>query len=110
MISTDVAVIGGGAAGLMAAITAARQGAKTAVIEHMDRVGKKILATGNGKCNLPMRSRVSLITGEKTLHLYCLYLGSLASRKRCVFLRRSAFIQSAETVIITLPANRRHPF
>lgn len=51
MIQTDVTVIGGGAAGLMAAITAARCGAKTVIIEHMDRVGKKILATGNGKCN-----------------------------------------------------------
>lgn len=51
MISTDIIVIGGGAAGLMAAITAARCGAKTLIIEHMDRVGKKILSTGNGKCN-----------------------------------------------------------
>jgi len=51
MINTDIAVVGGGAAGLMAAITAARCGARTAVIEHMDRVGKKILSTGNGKCN-----------------------------------------------------------
>lgn len=51
MISTDVTVIGGGAAGLMAAITAAGCGAKTIIIEHMDRVGKKILSTGNGKCN-----------------------------------------------------------
>lgn len=51
MINTDVTVIGGGAAGLMAAITAAGCGAKTVIIEHMDRVGKKILSTGNGKCN-----------------------------------------------------------
>lgn len=51
MINADVTVIGGGAAGLMAAITAARCGAKTLIIEHMDRVGKKILSTGNGKCN-----------------------------------------------------------
>lgn len=51
MIQKDVVVIGGGAAGLMAAITAARAGAKTVIIEHMERVGKKILATGNGKCN-----------------------------------------------------------
>ena len=51
MIDTDVIVIGGGAAGLMAAITEARCGARTLIIEHMDCVGKKILSTGNGKCN-----------------------------------------------------------
>lgn len=51
MFKTDVTIIGGGAAGLMAAITAAGCGARTVIIEHMDRVGKKILATGNGKCN-----------------------------------------------------------
>lgn len=51
MITTDVTVIGGGAAGLMAAIAAARCGVKTLMIEHMDRVGKKLLSTGNGKCN-----------------------------------------------------------
>lgn len=51
MINTDVTVIGGGAAGLMAAITAARCGAQVIILEHMDRVGKKILSTGNGKCN-----------------------------------------------------------
>lgn len=47
----DVIVIGGGAAGMMAAIHAAGNGASTAIIEHKDRVGKKILSTGNGKCN-----------------------------------------------------------
>lgn len=51
MINTDVTVIGGGAAGLMAAISAARYGAHVIILEHMDRVGKKILSTGNGKCN-----------------------------------------------------------
>lgn len=47
-----IGVIGGGAAGMMAAITAAREGAKVTVLESGERVGKKILATGNGKCNL----------------------------------------------------------
>lgn len=47
-----VAVIGGGAAGLAAAISAAEQGAKVTVLERMDRIGKKIMATGNGRCNL----------------------------------------------------------
>ena len=47
-----VAVIGGGAAGMMAAITAAREGVKVTILEHKDRIGKKILSTGNGRCNL----------------------------------------------------------
>ena len=47
----DVVVIGGGAAGLMAAITAARAGAKVVILEHKEKTGKKILSTGNGKCN-----------------------------------------------------------
>lgn len=50
-----VGIIGGGAAGMMAAITAARQGAEVTILEGNDRVGKKILATGNGKCNLGNR-------------------------------------------------------
>lgn len=47
-----VIIIGGGAAGLMAAVTAARCNAQVTIVEHMDRVGKKILSTGNGRCNL----------------------------------------------------------
>lgn len=47
----NVVVVGGGASGLTAAVTAARNGAKVTVIEHKDRVGKKILSTGNGRCN-----------------------------------------------------------
>ena len=46
-----IAVIGGGASGMMAAISAAKEGAKVFLYERNDRVGKKILATGNGKCN-----------------------------------------------------------
>lgn len=47
----DVIVVGGGAAGLMAAIWAAKEGAHTAILDHHTVSGKKILATGNGKCN-----------------------------------------------------------
>lgn len=47
-----VGIVGGGAAGMMAAITAARQGAAVTLMEGNDRLGKKILVTGNGKCNL----------------------------------------------------------
>lgn len=52
MKQKSVLIIGGGAAGLTAAVCAARQGARVTVLEKMDRVGKKILATGNGRCNI----------------------------------------------------------
>jgi len=48
----QVTVIGGGSSGLMAAINAARCGAAVVLLERLDRVGKKLLATGNGRCNL----------------------------------------------------------
>lgn len=47
-----VVVAGGGASGLTAAIFAAENGARVTILEHKDRVGKKILMTGNGRCNL----------------------------------------------------------
>lgn len=46
-----VAVIGGGASGMMAAVTAASAGVHVILLEHRDRIGKKILSTGNGRCN-----------------------------------------------------------
>lgn len=48
----DLIVIGGGPAGMTAAIYAASEGASVCIIEHNDRVGRKILSTGNGKCNI----------------------------------------------------------
>ncbi len=52
MKSKRVIIVGGGASGLVAAIAAARNGATVTIIEQKDRVGKKILSTGNGRCNL----------------------------------------------------------
>ena len=49
--NVDVCVVGGGASGLMAAICAGRQGASVLLLEKKNRAGKKLLATGNGKCN-----------------------------------------------------------
>jgi len=49
---SNVIVIGGGAAGLMAGITATRQGAKVIVLERMGEPGKKMMITGKGRCNI----------------------------------------------------------
>ncbi len=48
----DIIIIGGGASGLCTAIMSKSKENKVLIIEHNDRVGKKILSTGNGKCNL----------------------------------------------------------
>jgi len=47
-----VIVVGGGASGMMAAITAAENGADVTLLEKNDRLGKKILITGKGRCNV----------------------------------------------------------
>ncbi len=47
-----VMIAGGGASGLMAAIASAREGAEVTVLEGMERCGKKLLVTGNGRCNM----------------------------------------------------------
>lgn len=59
----DVVIVGGGASGLMAAITCRKQGRKVMIIEQKDRLGKKILATGNGKCNF-----TNLLQKEECYH------------------------------------------
>ena len=52
MDESRIVVIGAGAAGMMAAGRAAECGGKVLVLEKMERPGKKILITGNGRCNL----------------------------------------------------------
>jgi predicted Rossmann fold flavoprotein len=47
----DAIVLGGGAAGLMCALEAGRRGRRVAVLDHAERVGKKILISGGGRCN-----------------------------------------------------------
>ena len=78
-----VLVIGGGASGLMAAIHAARAGAEVTILESMEKPGKKLLATGNGRCNLTNQSagdaryyRSSEKRGKRS--------GSLCGRRKCI--------------------------
>ena len=47
-----IVIVGGGAAGMMAAISAAKQGAKVTLLEQNEKTGKKIFITGKGRCNL----------------------------------------------------------
>jgi predicted Rossmann fold flavoprotein len=50
-LKTDVLIIGAGAAGLMCAITAGQRGRRVLVVDHANKVGKKILMSGGGRCN-----------------------------------------------------------
>ncbi|MBR1559175.1 MAG: NAD(P)/FAD-dependent oxidoreductase, partial [Clostridia bacterium] len=52
----DVIIIGGGASGLLAAATLSRRGRRVALLEKQARVGRKLLSTGNGRCNLTNRN------------------------------------------------------
>lgn len=51
-IETDIVVIGGGAAGCMAALTAARKGASVIILERNQKLGRKLYITGKGRCNV----------------------------------------------------------
>ena len=65
----DLLIVGGGAAGLVAAITAKRENERlsVAIIEGLDRVGKKLITTGNGRCNISNTDcNISRYHGEDT--------------------------------------------
>ena len=51
-MSKKVLIIGGGASGILCALKLAEKGGEVTIVERNDRVGKKLLSTGNGKCNL----------------------------------------------------------
>lgn len=55
----DVAVIGGGASGIAAAIASSKGGRRVVIIERNDRIGKKISASGNGRCNISNKNLVT---------------------------------------------------
>ncbi len=77
----DAVIIGGGASGLMCAISAKSNNPKmkVAIIEKNDRVGKKLLSTGNGRCNLTNRN----VSADK-------YVGSFAEFSSAVFEKYNA--------------------
>lgn len=66
-----VIIIGGGAAGMAAAISSRRQGANVTILERNPRVGKKLLATGNGRCNFTnINADVEYYSGNNTKFVF----------------------------------------
>ena len=70
-----IGIVGAGASGIFAAITAANLGAEVTLIEKKDRVGKKILATGNGKCNFTNKSQNGDDYHSQYRNIYHDYIG-----------------------------------
>lgn len=69
-MTTEIAVIGGGASGLIAAITARKAGKKVTILERKERILKKVLVTGNGRCNLTnTRASISNYFGKNILSI-----------------------------------------
>lgn len=106
--SFDVIVIGGGAAGMMAAITAASNGADTMILEHKDRVGKKILSTGNGKCNYTNELQgVTYYRGDDPAFVLPV-MEQFGLKRQFLFLKNLGYIQKTGMVTIIRQASRRH--
>ena len=72
----DTIVLGGGASGMIAAVSSAEHGRKTLLLEKSDRLGRKILASGNGRCNM-MNTGIPKYYGDSTFAndviKYCTY-------------------------------------
>ena len=65
----DITIIGAGPAGMMAAITAARRGAGIVLLEQNTDIGKKLLSTGNGKCNYTNKKMDSSCVPGRITHI-----------------------------------------
>lgn len=72
---TKVIIVGGGASGLIAAISAKEAGAEPIILERNSRVGKKILATGNGRCNFTniFGEEVEYYNGKNPKFIYSVF-------------------------------------
>ncbi len=96
----DVIIIGGGAAGLTAALSASERGARVLLLEKANRVGRKILASGNGRCNLANTGPESYPGGGAFAH---------AVLSRCPVSRVLDFFHGLGLVTVEEEAGRVYP-
>ncbi len=80
-----IGIIGGGASGMIAAISAARKGASVTILEAGDRIGRKILATGNGKCNFTNRKMNSTCFRSNTIADVSSFLDAFGTEQTLAF-------------------------
>lgn len=80
-MSKGLVVIGGGAAGMMAAVSAAERGAQVTLLEPNERLGKKLNITGKGRCNVTNNADVQTLLANVPRNgkfLYSAFPGSTA--------------------------------
>ena len=87
-----IAVVGGGAAGMIAAIFAARNGNHVEVFEKNEKLGKKLYITGKGRCNLTNSCEMeelleAVVTNKK---FYTVVFMGLRTKRRWTFFGESA--------------------
>ena len=100
-MKTDVTVIGAGAAGLAAAVTAASRGRKVILLEKSDRPGRKILASGNGRCNM-MNKGLPVYYGDPDFAASVL--------KKCSLSKTENFFKKYGLIMTQDPEGRVYPF
>lgn len=104
-MTTDVIVIGGGPAGMFAAITAAKQGNKVLLLERNGRLGKKLLITGKGRCNVTNECDVQEVLQNIPRNSRFLYSTMAALPPKTVM----EFFESAGCPLKTERGNRVFP-
>ena len=104
----DIGIIGAGASGMMAAVAAYREGLRICLFEHNDKPGKKILVTGNGKCNITNLNMTPECYNSNSDGSYFSVISDLQSLY--LFLKKSDYIQGTKTDIYILSPSRRFQF
>lgn len=92
----DIVIIGGGASGLSAALTAADRGHSVTLLERQSRVGRKLLATGNGRCNLSNTQLSADRYHGKDPEFAAFALKKYGCKETIVFFRKLGLITAVE--------------
>ena len=94
-MNSDCIILGGGAAGLTAAAALGESGLRVTVVERLDRVGKKLLSTGNGRCNLSNEDMRPTLYGDSAAFVAQVYAKTTPEDVRG-FLSRLGLMTAAE--------------
>ena len=99
-----IAVLGGGASGIMAALTAAEYGGEVTMLEKNPRIGKKLLSTGNGRCNF---TNMNIKAEDYNSAFVCNALESFSPKDTVGFFRKAGLLSTVEDEGRVYPASNQ---